>query len=415
MVLYLFAHRFYGRSVALMAAFMMATALQVTIIAKAAIADSLLNLFIALAMFGFYLYYAERRKRYLYAVFLFIGLGVLTKGPVAILIPAAVSLLFLLMQKEWKFWLKSVFDPVGIVIFFAVAAPWYVLEYMDQGEKFINGFFFKHNLDRFNTSFEGHSGSLFYYLPVLLVGMLPYTSLLLRSLRNIRSWFGSDLLRYLAIWSLFVFVFFSLSGTKLPHYIIYGYTPLFIIMALHIDRVKSDVLLLLPLVLLFTVLLFLPEIAAIARPYVNDEFARVVMQDAAQEFRWEWYLFFGIAIGVLVWLMATQMLSRRHKLVITGLISVIGINGFVMPTYAAIAQAPIKEAALLAKAQRLDVHMWALNTPSFLVYSGKLADTGQPGTGDIVLTKKTRLGAFGEYTVLYEKHGIVMARILKTR
>lgn len=414
-VLYLFTRRFYERSVALMAAFMMATALQVSIIAKAAIADSLLNLFIALAMFLFYLYHVERQKRYLYAVYLFIALGVLTKGPVAILVPVAVSLIFLTMQKEWKSWLRSVFDPVGIMIFLAVAAPWYVLEYMDQGEKFINGFFLKHNMDRFNTSMEGHSGSLFYYFPVLLIGTLPYTSLLLRALRDIKSWFGSDLLRYLAIWSLFVFVFFSLSGTKLPHYIIYGYTPLFIIMAIHIDKVRSDVLLLLPLLLLFTVLLFLPEIAVAARPYVHDEFAQIVMQDAAVEFKESWFVFFGISIGLLIWLMFTKVISREYKLVMTGLISVIGINGFIMPTYAAIAQAPIKEAALMAKEQGLDVHLWAMNTPSFVVYSDKLIDTSKPGVGEIVVTKQTRMSAFEEYEVLYEKHGVVMARILKVK
>jgi len=415
MVLYLFGSRFYERSVAVMAAFMMATALQVTIIAKAAIADALLNLFIALAMFGIYLYYSQRKKSYLYAVFFFIALGVLTKGPVAILVPVAASFIFLAMQKELKFWLKTVFDPLGIVLFLAVAGPWYVLEYMDQGEKFINGFFFKHNVDRFNTSLEGHGGSLLYYIPVLLVGMLPYTSLLLRSLRDIRSWFKSDLHRFLAIWFLFVFLFFSFSGTKLPHYVIYGYTPLFIIMAIHIDKVKSDVLLLLPLMMLFVVLLFLPEIAALVQPYVKDEFARVVMHDAAREFHTGWYLFFAISSALLVWLMTTSKISRVYKLVIAGLISVTGINGFVMPTYAAIAQVPIKEAAMLAKERGYDVHMWRLNTPSFIVYSGRLTNRSMPGTGSVVVTKTTRLDAFADYDILYQKHGIVLAKILKMK
>ncbi len=415
MVLYLFTIRFYERSVAVMAAFMMATALQVSIIAKAAIADSLLNLFIALSMFTIYLYYEKREKRYLYAIFLFIGLGALTKGPVAVLVPLAVSLIFLVMKGEWKFWLKTVFNPIGIAIFLAVAAPWYILEYMDQGEKFINGFFFKHNMNRFNTSLEGHGGSLFYFIPVLLVGTLPYTSLLLRSLRDVRSWFGSDLLRFLAVWFLFVFIFFSLSGTKLPHYIIYGYTPLFIIMAIHIDKVRSDILLLLPLVMLYVVLLFLPEIAGLAEPHVRDDFARAVMKDAAQEFQLSWYLFFIFAIALLGWLMVTNMLTRVKKLIITGLLSVIGINGFVMPTYAAIAQAPIKEAALLAKERGYDVHMWRLNMPSFVVYSGKLTNKSQPGVGSIVVSKVTRLEAFEEHEVLYEKHGIVLAKILKMK
>jgi 4-amino-4-deoxy-L-arabinose transferase-like glycosyltransferase len=414
-VLYRFATIYFDRSTALMAALMLATTLQITIIAKAAIADALLNLWMASAMFVLYRYYDTRQSRWLYATFLSIALGVLTKGPVAILVPLAVSFVFLLSRGEWRLWLKMVFHPLGILLFLAVASPWYILEYLDQGQKFIEGFFLKHNVNRFNTSLEGHSGTLFYFIPVVLIGLLPYTSLLFVAGRHIRKWFTIDLYRYLAIWFLFVFLFFSLSGTKLPHYVIYGYTPLFLIMGMHIDRVRSDTLLLLPPMLLFGALLVLPHLIVFVQPQVQNAFAKIVLQTAPDEFGIGWTLFFLFAIAVLLFLSQTARLERRLKLFGAGILMAIAVNGMIMPTYAAIQQAPIKEAALYAKAHDLDVHLWEFNMPSFIVYRGELVKRTKPKEGEIVLTKKHQMQAFEVYEVLYEKHGVVLARILSPK
>ena len=410
-LLYRFTRRFYSHNTALMAAFMMATALQITIIAKAAIADSLLNLFIASTMFLIYCYTLERKRSTLYAIFALIALGALTKGPVAILIPLAVSFLFLASKKELKLWVQMVFNPIGILIFLLIAGPWYLLEYLDQGEAFIDGFFLKHNLNRFNTSFEGHSGSLFYYIPVVLVGVLPYTTLFLRSLRNFRSWFADDLLRFLIIWFLFVFLFFSFSGTKLPHYVIYGYTPLFIFMALMIPKIKSDRLLLLPPLLLFVILLFLPIVASLAQSYVKHPFTRIMLESAPSEFGWGWYLYFVLLISATIWLMQSKRVSRIFKLTAIGLATIITVSWQVIPTYAAIAQVPIKEAALIAKKRGYDVHLWKFNMPSFIVYREAIVKRDAPRAGEIVLTRKNHLEAFTAYTILYEKHGIILAKI----
>ena len=410
-LLYRFTRRFYSHNTALMAAFMMATALQITIIAKAAIADSLLNLFIAATMFLLYLYSLERKRTLLYGIFALIALGVLTKGPVAILIPLAVSFLFFASKKELRLWLEMVFNPIGILLFLLIAGPWYILEYLDQGEAFIDGFFLKHNLNRFNTSFEGHSGSLFYYIPVLLVGLLPYTTLLLRSLKDFRSCFADDLLRFLLIWFLFVFLFFSFSGTKLPHYVIYGYTPLFILMALTIEKIKSDRLLLLPPMILFVLLFFLPIIATLAQPYVRHPFTRIMLESAPSEFGWGWYLYFLLIIAATFWLMAAKRITRSYKLIIIGLMTTITLSWQVIPIYAAIAQVPIREAALIAKAGNYDVHLWRFNMPSFIVYREAIVKRDKPKAGEVVLTRKNHMKHFASYTTLYEKHGIILAKI----
>lgn len=415
-VLYLFTRRFYDQTTALMAAFFMATSLQVSIIAKAAIADALLNLFIASSMFMIYLYYVDRKRFQLYGVFALIALGVLTKGPVALMIPIVVTFLFFAIKRDLVFWAKTVFNPIGLILFFLIAAPWYILEYLDQGQAFIEGFFMKHNVSRFSGSLEGHAGSLLYYIPVLLIGTLPFTSLLLKSIRNIRNWVLDDLHLFLTIWFVFVFVFFSFSGTKLPHYIIYGYTPLFIIMAMHIDKIRSDALMMVPLLFLFLFLLFVPEVIELVRPKITDDYARYVMQTAPEAFEGSYRITIGSAIFLLTLVMVGGSHIDRHlKLIALGLISVITINGAVIPAYSRIGQMPIKEAALIAKEKGYDVHLWRLNNPSFLVYSEKIADRSEPEAGEYVLTKTPYLQQFETYDLLYERHGIALAQILQTK
>ncbi len=412
-VLYWFTKEHFDRYIAFMAAFMMATALQVSIIAKASIADGLLNLLIASSMFLFYLYYTRRHKLYLYGLFGFIALGVLTKGPVAILVPLAVTFIFMARKRELGLWLRMVFNPLGIVIFAVVALPWYILEYLDQGELFINGFFFKHNINRFNTSLEGHSGSLFYFIPVALVGLMPYTTLFVRAIRDIKSWFADDLHQFLIIWFLFVFLFFSLSGTKLPHYVIYGYTPLFILMARSIAKVRSDLLLLLPPLILFIILLVLPLIAPFVEPMVRHPFAKDILHSALSEFGWVWYGTFALLIALVAYLIRSRSVARDYKLFTIGILTAIAVNAVVMPTYAHITQEPIKQAALIAKEHNYTVHMWQINTPSFMLYSQKLTLKTKPKAGEILFTKSHKLKAFAEYEVLYQKHGVTLAKIVR--
>ncbi len=411
--IYWFGKKYFQEKTAFLASFFMISSLQITIIAKAAIADALLNMCIAYSMFFIYIYLDKREKKFLYFSFAAIAVGTLAKGPVAILIPLAVTFLYLLFKKELKLYLKTIFDPVGIFIFLVIALPWYLLEYMDQGMNFIDGFILKHNVSRFETSFEGHSGSLFYYIPVILIGMMPYTSLLLKAVLKIKTWFKDDLHIFLSIWFLFVFLLFSLSGTKLPHYVIYGYTPMFYLMALKLKEIKSDFLYILPTLILFWALLFLPEIALLLLPYIKNDFTKDIILDAPQYFNIYYRIFFALSIALLIFLSINKKFDKITKSVILGFVSIIAINFFVLPTYGKIAQKPIKEAAKIARINNYNIVMYKINKPSFIFYSKKLVQRRDPKPGEIVLTKTTALKNIKSYKILYKKNGILLIKVKK--
>ncbi|WP_457560290.1 ArnT family glycosyltransferase [Caminibacter sp.] len=409
--IYFFGKRFFSETIGLIAAFFMVTTLQIGLIAKAAIADSLLNMFIALSMFSLFFYLDKKNKKYLYLTFAFIGFGFLTKGPVAILIPVATYFIYAIFKKELKQFFKDLFNIKGILIFAIIALPWYILEFKAQGMKFIDGFFLKNNIGRFETSFEKHKGSLFYYIPVVLIGLLPWTSLFIKYLSQWKmengKWkiFKNNFFLFGSIWFLFVFIFFSLSGTKLPHYVIYGYTPLFIFMAYYFGKIKSEFLLSLPFILFLITLFALPFVARDMLPVIKDDFAKATIISLLPYFD---KFYFG-SLGALILLSLFKFGKTIKSLILGfGMIFVLNYVGWI---YAHARAIPVKEAALYVKKHDIKkVVMYHLNTPSFNVYARMLVEKRKPKTGEVAIMPVTALKEFN-YELLYKGGVIALVKI----
>ena len=412
LLIFFFTRSFLGLRRAFIATVVMILSLQVTIVGKAAIADALLNCMLALSMFSIFRYYRDRKTLHLLTAFAAIGLGTLTKGPVAILVPLAVSFLFFVLRHETRAWLKAVLNPAGIAVFALIALPWYALEYIDQGQAFIDGFFFKHNIGRFSTAMEQHRGPLWYYIPVLLAGLLPSTALLVPVFRNIRKLTTDPFNAYLLVWAGFVFVFFSLSGTKLPHYIVYGYTPLFILAARSFDRLRHPVLLMLPPALFLLLLAAAPPIIAHIAKDVTDPYLAALFGGAIRLMRESGHPFI-LASAAAAMLLAALLpgMSALKRFVAAGTLFLAAINFHMMPLAGRLMQSPVKEAGLLAREKGYDVVMWKIDKPSFLVYSEALSPKRDPLPGEIVLTSVKYLERLAEPVVVYEKLGIVLVKI----
>jgi 4-amino-4-deoxy-L-arabinose transferase-like glycosyltransferase len=413
LALFAFARRTLGTAAAWYAVVFLLSGLQTALIAKAAIPDALLNLFVTLTCFHIFEYAANHRRRHIYGAFGYMALGVLTKGPVAIAIPLAASALFFVTQGQWRQWLRAVFHPGGWLLFLLIAVPWYVALYRLHGRGFIDEIFFTHNVARFRSAFEGHSGSVFYYLPVVIVGLMPHTAFLLKLLPSIRGLWSLPVNRFGCFWFGFVLVFFSLAGTKLHHYVVYGYTPLLMMMAQVVERVRRPWTITLWPAVFAVVLAVIPVIVALAPRYISDDFARHVVEGVAQDIGWGRGWAAVVALVLIVAAPRWRQLSRRAHVVLNAIVFVLLVNVWVIPVVGDVMQSPIKEAALLARSQRLDVVMWQMTYPSFNYYRGKLVPNREPLPGEIVITKETKLDTVKRHEVIYEKNGIVMTRILE--
>ena len=408
---YLFVKRVRDTRTAFMAAIFTATAAGITVIGRAAIADALLNMLIVAALASAFLYLRERRTVWLQATFIAIGFGLLAKGPVAVVVPAAVTFLYCLSIRDLRVWQRAMFNPTGIVLMLAIAAPWYIAQYLKEGDAFIQGFLMKHNVGRFSSPMHGFNGSVFFYVPWLFVATLPFTTPLLNLLRRPRELWNDDLTRFCLIWFGFVFVFFSLSGTKLPHYAFYGYTGLFVVMAARVGTLRSPVLALAPALLLFLALMALPWVVEQWAPAVRDPYYREALANVREYFGVGYYVFSALAVIVVVTLMVERQTTLPVKLAVTGLINASALALFILPAAGEVQQSPIRDAALLARERGYDVVMWGLNTPSFIVYSGRQVARRDPRPGEIALTRLQKLRDRNDYDVLFSRNGIALVRL----
>ncbi len=217
--------RLYGPGAGLTAGFALATSLLTFAYGRAASMDALVAspVTVAIGLIGLRMLGLIGAPAILIA-HVFMGLAMLAKGPVGFVLPGLVVLAYLVATREWR-WLKELLHPLAIFVFLLVAAPWYVAIILDQGRHFIDVFILDHNLQRFASTAHRHPGPPYYYLPLLLVGLFPWSGLVLPALGALSPRrFRVDL--FVLLWLLAPLAFFSLAGSKLPGYILPCFPPL---------------------------------------------------------------------------------------------------------------------------------------------------------------------------------------------
>lgn len=405
-----FARERFGAGTAGAALAVAATALGPFAIGRAATADALLNMLLALALFDAWRHLESGRRAPLLRSYVWIGLGVLTKGPIALIVPGAVSFIYCATRLEWRRWLRSVFDPAGWVILALLVVPWYAAALAIHGQKFIDGFILKHNVERFTGTLEGHAGSLFYYVFAVPLLMLPWTAPLLATLRRVRADFDTGVRRFLWIWAIFVIAFFSLSGTKLPHYVLYGSTPLFLLVASHRAQLKRGWLHLAPPTLLLATFVALPVIFhQLSLGDAGNAYYRAQLGQALDLAGWPYY---AVTIGALAaWaaLALRRTIPLWNRLVCVALIQVLVLTTTVVPWAGAVLQGPIKLAAAEARKYDAPVVAWRIDAPSFSVYREAVTPSREPLPGEIALTRIDRVPETG-YDLLFHKGGVALVR-----
>lgn len=161
----------------------------------------------------------------------------LSKGLIGLVIPGATLVLYSLVQRQFGFWRRMHWG-VGLLLFLGLTAPWFVAVSLEN-PGFFDFFFVREHFRRFLTNESHRGGPLYYFVPLLLVGMMPWTTLLPGMLKQgVQTERGAVFqpLRLLWIWSLFILVFFSVSRSKLPSYIL----PMFPALALVAGRYLSQ-------------------------------------------------------------------------------------------------------------------------------------------------------------------------------
>jgi 4-amino-4-deoxy-L-arabinose transferase-like glycosyltransferase len=200
--------------------------------ARAASMDMALGTAFTMGMLGWWAWRESGKRIYLAVFYALLALGMLAKGPVAPFLAAAVIVLYAVAAGEVRLVWKTLWLP-GILLFCAIALPWYVAVQMRHPE-FFREFILEHNLGRFSRNLYHHTEPFWYYLPVAALALAPWTIFVLTAfIQRVRLWWinrkqsspaEADLHDRFGIfaccWLIVPVVFFSISQSKLPGYIL---------------------------------------------------------------------------------------------------------------------------------------------------------------------------------------------------
>jgi 4-amino-4-deoxy-L-arabinose transferase-like glycosyltransferase len=162
------------------------------------------------------------------AAYMLMGLATLAKGPIGFLLPGLVGAGYVLATREWGL-LRRLISPPGLLLFLLVAGTWYVRVHQAQGQLFVDVFLLDHNVQRFTSTIHHHPGPWHYYVGIVLLGLFPWSGLLVPAFAGLRAR-GSRADLYLLLWFLLPFAFFTAAASKLPGYILPCLPPLAILM-----------------------------------------------------------------------------------------------------------------------------------------------------------------------------------------
>lgn len=414
------------------AAWLAATSLGVAVVGRAAAMESLINLCLCGTLLALLAWLQSGARRPLREAAVWAGFGVLAKGPVALVVPGLVVLALLALDREARRtrW-RDLGDLWAWALLVTIAAPWYAWYAVHSDGAFVAYFLGRENVGRLGGSLQGHSGGWAYYLAVLPCILLPWPRLLAAVPAAIVSARHAREPRFLLTWLVVVLVVFTLAGTKLPHYVLYGATPLFLLGATRLPSSPSR-LDGLPGLVLPALALALPQLALRAlqhspNPYLHELLARApeVLDAGWQRLAWAWALA-ALALALVLALGAGRALRAAAGSPagmqavfwpwLPGALSVAGVSLVLLPAVTGLQQDPVRAAAARARQMVADgpVTVVADNRmPSFAVYLGRPTTQRAVQAGDLAfgrLDHPDRLGS--QYQVLFAEGGVRLVRVL---
>jgi 4-amino-4-deoxy-L-arabinose transferase-like glycosyltransferase len=164
-----------------------------------------------------------------------LGLGVLAKGPAAVILAGGAVAIWALATSNWRAAVRLA-HPLAIASFCIVALPWYLL-CARRNPDFIRVFIFQHNFERYVTPLFQHQQPFWFFAPITIIALLPWSALLIADAQEAlclwreKSWKNSPAV-FVACWAVFPVVFFSFSQSKLPSYILPAVPALALIAAI---------------------------------------------------------------------------------------------------------------------------------------------------------------------------------------
>lgn len=232
LLVFRFTVRFLNKTTALWASAILLASIHFQLQHHMAVPDPYLIFFVTWGLMLFYSAQINNHTTDKILMYVAFSLGFLAKGPIAILLPGLIILIFLAVINEFKMTTILKFKPLlGICITLLITLPWFLAVHFATEGEWTKGFFYDHNMNRFANKMEGHGGIFLLTYLYVFIGMLPFSFYFIQSLRHFRKNPENKVLLFTLIAALVIVIFFSFSSTKLPNYTVISYPFLAIFVA----------------------------------------------------------------------------------------------------------------------------------------------------------------------------------------
>jgi hypothetical protein len=343
--------------------------------------DALLTLFTSLSLMAFFegcRSPAGQDRFWFLIAWAAMGLAFLTKGPIGAVVPLVAAFFYSLANRNFIATLKRVRPLHGLILFSALAAPWYVLVLIREGRDFWQGFFLSQNLGRFTDVVLGHGAPLWFYIPVLAVMAWPwfffalprlYIGLVGRGRKRRAVDPNAEFEFFLGVWLVSSLIVFSVAATKQPNYVLPAVPPLLFLSARWFDRwldgreartktawsltVSAVVIGLVLAVFFLAVGSILPSAVARARVGVNPDSFEYAFPPGPPDLTFCTPLWAGL-MGILILAALYAFAQNRRRtfpaaLTAASIVFILGFGLITGPSALAYLQTPAKEIATEVK------------------------------------------------------------------
>ncbi|MDQ2963854.1 MAG: glycosyltransferase family 39 protein, partial [Pseudomonadota bacterium] len=196
---------------------------------------------------------ATERRAWMWAAWGALALATLSKGLIGLVLPGAALVAYTLITRDWALW-RRLHLLSGAIVYLALAAPWFIVV-SARNREFFDFFFIHEHFTRFLTGEHRREGAWWYFVPIFVIGILPWLTVFFWTARRMwtdaeRDDNGFNWQRFALAWSAVIFVFFSVSGSKLPSYILPIFPALALVLGWRLTTLSDAILarLTLPLV-----------------------------------------------------------------------------------------------------------------------------------------------------------------------
>lgn len=236
-----FCKKHLGSRAAFLSTGVLASTILYTSLARLIILDMPLSVFLSISLLAFYQAFhtpCSWRKRLLTYIFSAgMACGVLTKGIVVLALGGPIILAWLTITRNWKN-LLPMYLPSSIILFMAFVVPWHILAALENPE-FLHKYFVVEHFLRYTTTIHYRYQPVWFFVPVLLIGLLPWTGFAWESIKQTINE-QKNLKSFLSIWSVWVIVFFSFSNSKLIPYVLPAFIPLAIMIGCYLNKLMEN-------------------------------------------------------------------------------------------------------------------------------------------------------------------------------